>query len=35
VLVLHHGATIAQGVPEAVVRDSAVITSYLGTETVS
>jgi branched-chain amino acid transport system ATP-binding protein len=32
VLVLHHGATIAQGVPEAVVRDPAVIASYLGTE---
>jgi branched-chain amino acid transport system ATP-binding protein len=32
VLVLHHGATIAQGVPEAVVRDPAVIASYLGAE---
>jgi branched-chain amino acid transport system ATP-binding protein len=30
VLVLHHGATIAQGEPEAVVRDPAVIASYLG-----
>jgi branched-chain amino acid transport system ATP-binding protein len=30
VLVLHHGATIAQGTPEAVVRDPAVIASYLG-----
>lgn len=30
VLVLHHGATIAQGAPEAVVRDPAVIASYLG-----
>src|SRR5262249_36812616 len=29
-LVLHHGATIAQGAPEAVVRDPAVIASYLG-----
>jgi branched-chain amino acid transport system ATP-binding protein len=35
VLVLHHGAAIAQGVPEAVVRDPAVIASYLGAETVS
>jgi len=32
VLVLHHGAAIAQGAPEAVVRDSAVIESYLGAE---
>jgi len=32
VLVLHHGATIAQGTPEAVVRDPAVIASYLGVE---
>ena len=32
VLVLHHGAAIAQGTPQAVVRDPAVITSYLGTE---
>jgi len=32
VLVLHHGATIAQGTPEAVVRDPAVITSYLGAQ---
>jgi branched-chain amino acid transport system ATP-binding protein len=32
VLVLHHGAAIAQGLPEAVVRDPAVITSYLGSE---
>jgi branched-chain amino acid transport system ATP-binding protein len=30
VLVLHHGATIARGAPEAVVRDPAVIASYLG-----
>jgi branched-chain amino acid transport system ATP-binding protein len=30
VLVLHHGATIAQGAPGAVVRDPAVIASYLG-----
>jgi len=34
VLVLHHGATIAQGAPAAVVRDPAVITSYLGAEAV-
>jgi branched-chain amino acid transport system ATP-binding protein len=32
VLVLHHGATIAQGPPPAVVRDPAVIHSYLGAE---
>jgi branched-chain amino acid transport system ATP-binding protein len=32
VLVLHHGAAIAQGAPEAVVRDPAVIASYLGAE---
>jgi branched-chain amino acid transport system ATP-binding protein len=35
VLVLHHGAAIAQGAPEAVVRDPAVIASYLGTEAAS
>jgi branched-chain amino acid transport system ATP-binding protein len=32
VLVLHHGATIAEGTPETVTRDPAVIVSYLGTE---
>jgi branched-chain amino acid transport system ATP-binding protein len=32
VLVLHHGARIAEGAPEAVVRDPAVIQSYLGAE---
>jgi branched-chain amino acid transport system ATP-binding protein len=32
VLVLHHGAVIAQGEPAAVVRDPAVVKSYLGTE---
>jgi branched-chain amino acid transport system ATP-binding protein len=32
VLVLHHGAAIAEGSPEAVVRDQAVIDSYLGAE---
>jgi branched-chain amino acid transport system ATP-binding protein len=34
VLVLHHGAVIAQGEPAAVVRDPAVVKSYLGTETI-
>ncbi len=34
VLVLHHGATIAEGTPERVVREPAVITSYLGAEAV-
>ena len=33
VLVLHHGAAIAEGTPEAVVREPAVIASYLGAET--
>jgi branched-chain amino acid transport system ATP-binding protein len=32
VLVLHHGAAIAQGPPQAVVRDPTVMHSYLGTE---
>ena len=32
VLVLHHGAAIAEGPPAEVVRDDAVIHSYLGTE---
>ena len=32
VLVLHHGATIAEGMPSAVVREPAVIHSYLGAE---
>jgi len=32
VLVLHHGAAIAQGPPQAVVRDPAVVHSYLGAE---
>ena len=32
VLVLHHGETIAEGTPAAVVRDPAVIASYLGAE---
>jgi len=34
VLVLHHGAAIAEGPPEAVVREPAVIESYLGVEAV-
>jgi branched-chain amino acid transport system ATP-binding protein len=32
VLVLHHGAAIADGAPEAIVREPAVIESYLGAE---
>ena len=32
VLVLHHGAAIAEGTPEAVVREPAVVQSYLGAE---
>ena len=31
-LVLHHGAVIAQGPPQAVVRDPEVVRSYLGAE---
>jgi len=34
VLVLHHGAPIALGSPAAVVREPAVISSYLGAEAV-
>ena len=34
VLVLHHGAQIAEGPPQAVVRDPAVVKSYLGPEAV-
>jgi branched-chain amino acid transport system ATP-binding protein len=34
VLVLHHGAAIAEGAPEAVVREPAVVQSYLGVEAV-
>src|SRR5207244_13143534 len=32
VLVLHHGAAIAEGTPDQVVRNQAVIDSYLGAE---
>ena len=32
ILVLHHGATIAEGTPQEVVRDPAVVQSYLGSE---
>ena len=35
VLVLHHGAAIAEGTPEAVVRDPAVVQSYLGAEALA
>jgi branched-chain amino acid transport system ATP-binding protein len=34
IVVLHHGAAIAQGKPEQVVREPAVIHSYLGAEEV-
>ena len=34
VMVLHHGAAIAQGRPNEVVRDPAVVQSYLGAEAV-
>jgi branched-chain amino acid transport system ATP-binding protein len=35
ILVLHHGAPIAEGAPQEVVRDPAVIHSYLGAEDVA
>jgi branched-chain amino acid transport system ATP-binding protein len=35
ILVLHHGAAIAEGAPKQIVRDRAVIDSYLGVEAVS
>ncbi len=35
ILVMHHGAAIAQGAPGEIVRDRAVIDSYLGTEAIS
>ena len=34
VLVLHHDAAIAEGPPDAVVREPAVVESYLGAEAV-
>ncbi len=34
ILVLHHGASIAEGAPADVVRDQAVIDSYLGAEDI-
>ena len=34
VLVLDHGTAIAEGTPEAIARDPAVVQSYLGAETV-
>src|SRR5499427_2057348 len=34
VIVLHHGSAIAQGAPEDVVREPAVVQSYLGAEAV-
>jgi branched-chain amino acid transport system ATP-binding protein len=35
ILVLHHGAAIAEGTPDEVVRNPAVIHSYLGAEDVA
>jgi branched-chain amino acid transport system ATP-binding protein len=32
--VRHHGAAIAEGPPDAIVRDPAVIHSYLGAEAI-
>ena len=34
VLVLDHGVAVAEGTPEQVVRDPAVVQSYLGAEAV-
>jgi len=35
ILVLHHGKTIAEGPPQKVVREPAVISSYLGAEEIA
>jgi branched-chain amino acid transport system ATP-binding protein len=35
ILVMHHGAAIAEGTPDQVVRDRAVIDSYLGVEAIA
>jgi branched-chain amino acid transport system ATP-binding protein len=35
IMVLHHGAAIAEGPPDAVVREPAVVQSYLGAEAVA
>jgi branched-chain amino acid transport system ATP-binding protein len=35
IVVLHHGAAIAEGTPDAIVREPAVVQSYLGAETFS
>ncbi len=35
IFVLHHGAAIAEGLPEEVIRDRAVIDSYLGVEAIA
>jgi branched-chain amino acid transport system ATP-binding protein len=35
IVVLHHGAAIAEGTPETIVREPAVVQSYLGAETVA
>jgi branched-chain amino acid transport system ATP-binding protein len=35
VIVLHHGEVIAQGTPAQVMRESAVIESYLGEDAMT